>query len=72
MTMENYMPQLDYLIFIYAGFLICVAFCFLIAGYIMGRKTRTDEPVFRERFNTDDGKEPEQDEIQRCLSGEQQ
>jgi len=63
------MIQCNAMIFI--AVIILTILVFLVIGYIMGRKTRTDVPLFERKFNPDDGKEPEQDEIMACLHGDQ-
>lgn len=63
--MANFMTQ--YSILIYAGIIVLTLLVFLLTGYIMGRKTVTDTPLFEKRFNPKDNKDPEPDEIQRCL-----
>ena len=63
--MENSMLQ--YNILIYAALIILTLLVFLLIGYLMGRKTVTETPLFEKRFNPKDNKEPELDEVMRCL-----
>lgn len=51
-------------------FFLLTAFLFVLLGYLMGRKTKTDAPIWEKKFNPDDGKAPEQDEIRECLYGD--
>ena len=41
----------------------------IVIGYWMGRKTVTDAPLITKSFNPKSDKEPEIDEITRCLQG---
>ena len=43
----------------------------IVIGYWMGRKTITDAPLIQKIFNPKDDKEPEIDEIARCLQGDE-
>jgi len=52
------------------GAFLLTALIFVILGYWMGRRTLTDTAMIRASFNPKDGKEPEQDEITRCLNGD--
>jgi len=63
--MGDYMIQ--YNILIYASLIILTLLLFLVIGYWMGRKTVTDTPLFEKKFNPKDNKDPEPDEITRCL-----
>ncbi len=60
--------MIQYNILIYAVLIILTLFVFLVTGYFMGRRTITDTPLFEKKFNPKDNKEPEMDEIQRCLN----
>ena len=59
--------MLQYNILIYAVLIVLTLLVFLLTGYLMGRKTVTDTPLFEKKFNPKDNKEPEPDEIMRCL-----
>lgn len=59
--------MLQYNILIYAVLIILTLLVFLLTGYLMGRKTVTDTPLFEKKFNPKDNKEPEPDEVMRCL-----
>ena len=61
------MNMLRYDILIYAGIIVLTLLAFLVIGYWLGRKTVTDTPLFEKKFNPKDNKDPEPDEIQRCL-----
>ena len=63
------MQQLEYLIL--PGVFVIVVLLSIAIGYYMGRKTVTDTPLIEKRFNPKDGKDPEVDEITRCLQDEE-
>ena len=65
MRTVNFMLQYD--ILIYTALIILTLLVFLLIGYLMGRKTVTDTPLFEKKFNPKDNKEPEPDEVMRCL-----
>jgi hypothetical protein len=56
-------------VLILPGCFVLTALIFVAVGYWMGRKTVTDVPLIERKFNPKDGKEPEQDEVMRCLHG---
>lgn len=58
-------------ILILPAFFLLTALIFVVIGYIMGRKTRTDTPLIEKKFDPADNKKPEQDEISRCLHGDE-
>lgn len=64
------MQQLEILLILVC--FMCIALIFLCIGYWMGRKTITDTPLFEKRFNPKDNKDPELDEVMRCLQEEKQ
>lgn len=59
--------MIRYDILIYAGIIVLTLLISLLTGYLMGRKTVTDTPLFEKRFNPKDNKELEPDEVMRCL-----
>lgn len=59
--------MIRYDILIYAGIIVLTLLISLLTGYLLGRKTVTDTPLFEKRFNPKDNKEPEPDEVMRCL-----
>ena len=64
--------MIRYDVLIYAGCFVFTAGLFVILGYIFGRKTITDTPLIEKRFDPKDGKEPEMDEITRCLGEDEE
>jgi len=62
------MQQLEYLIL--PGVFVIVVLLSIAIGYLMGRKTITDTPLIAKSFDPKEGKEPEMDEITRCLGGD--
>ena len=65
MMMGDSMKQFEYLIL--PGLFVLISLVSVLFGYWMGRKTITDTPLIEKRFDPKDGKEPEMDEITRCL-----
>lgn len=59
------MQQLEMMIL--PGFFIATVIISIVIGYWMGRRTVTDVPLITTSFNPKDGKDPEMDEITRCL-----
>ena len=53
------------------GVFVLTVLLSVLMGYWMGRKTITDAPLITKSFNPKDDKEPEIDEITRCLQGDE-